>query len=101
MQAIDLTLLTKYVGRQFLDNTADQKRRIDPYFINDFRLRYTWKPGKLREVSLSILVNNLLNVKYSSNGYTYGYFGGGSEVRQNYYYPQAGRNFLAMVTLRF
>ena len=99
--ALDVTLLTKYVGLQFLDNTSDHGRKIDPYFMNDLRIRYTLKPEGVRELSISILVNNILDLKYSSNGYTYGYFGGGSTVRQNYYYPQAGRNFLAMVTIRF
>jgi len=27
--------------------------------------------------------------------------GGGTETRQNYYYPQAGKNYMAMVALRF
>ena len=47
------------------------------------------------------LANNIFDVKYSSNGSTYGYFGGGTEERQNYYYPQAGKNYLMMVALRF
>ena len=100
VEALELTLLTKYVGMQFLDNTSDPGRKIDPYCINDLRLRHTWKPEGIKEVSLSLLVNNVLDVRYSSNGYTYGYFGGGSAVRQNYYYPQAGRNFLVMMTIR-
>jgi iron complex outermembrane receptor protein len=101
VRALELTWLSKYVGNQFLDNTSDASRRIDPYWINDLRLTYTLRPAFLRELSMSLLVNNVFDVKYASNGYTYGYFGGGSEVRQNYYYPQAGRNFLAMVTIRF
>jgi iron complex outermembrane recepter protein len=96
-----VTLLTKYVGRQFLDNTSDANRQINAYFTNDVRMSYTWKPAVMREISISLLLNNIMNIKYSSNGYTYGYFGGGSEIRQNYYYPQAGRNFLAMLIFRF
>ena len=39
---------------------------------------------------------------YSSNGYTFGYFAGQDfEVRENYFYPQAPRNFLFSVMLRF
>lgn len=100
ISAVDLTWLAKYVGKQYLDNTSNDARKIDGYFINDLRVTYTWKPIYLREVSVSFLVNNILDVKYSSNGYTYGYLGGPTEYRQNYYYPQAGRNFLAMVTIR-
>lgn len=101
ISAIDLTLLSKYVGKQYLDNTSNEARKIEGYFINDLRLTYAWKPIHLRELSVSLLANNLLDVKYSSNGYTYGYLGGPMEYRQNYYYPQAGRNYLAMVTIRF
>lgn len=98
---LEVGLLTKYVGRQYLDNTSNGKRKIDPYFLNDVRITYTWKPAFLRELSLSLLANNIFDVKYSSNGYTYGYFGGDTEYRQNYFYPQAGRNYLLMMSVRF
>jgi len=98
---IEIGLLTKYVGLQYLDNTSNSRRVIDPYFINDIRLIYTIKPQGMREISISLLANNIFDVKYSNNGYTWGYLGGGSEARQNYYYPQAGRNYLMMVALRF
>ena len=99
--AIDMTLLSKYVGTQYLDNTSNENRKVDGYFINDLRLTYTWKPIYIKELSVSLLANNILDVKYSSNGYTYGYLGGSTEYRQNYYYPQAGRTYLAMLTIRF
>lgn len=94
-------LLTKYVGKQYLDNTSNEQRKINPYFINDLRLSYAWQPSFMREIALSLLASNLFNVKYSSNGYTYGFLGGPVEYRQNYYYPQSGRNYLLMVALRF
>ncbi len=97
----EVTLLSKYVGRQFLDNTADESRSIDAYFINDLRVGYSWKPKGMREITISGLLNNLFDVDYVSNGYTYGYFGGPTEYRQNFYYPQAGRNVMLMLALRF
>lgn len=95
-QGMEISLLTKYVGKQYLDNTSNENRRLDPYFTNDIRFSYTY-----RIVSLSLLLNNIFNEKYESNGYTYGYFAGATEIRQNYYYPQAGTNFMAMLALRF
>jgi iron complex outermembrane receptor protein len=74
---------------------------IDSYFVNDLRISYALHPKHVREISFSILLNNMLDVKYSSNGYTWGYLAGSSETRQNYYYPQAGRNYLAMLALKF
>jgi len=97
----EVSLLTKYVGRQFMDNTSTTSRSIDPYLTNDIRLKYYWNFRFMRELAVSLLINNVLDEKYESNGYTYGYLGGGEEYRENFYYPQAGRNFMAMLTLKF
>ncbi len=97
----ELTLLSKYVGKQYLDNTSNNKRSIEAYFVNDIRLGYSIKPQFMREINFSVLLNNVLNKKYQSNGYTWGYLGGAAEYRENYYYPQAGTNVMAMVTLKF
>lgn len=98
---VEVSLLTKYVGEQFLDNTSSAARSIDSYFVNDLRFSYTIKPTFMREISLSLLANNIFDTAYSSNGYTYGYRGGSTDYRQNFYYPQAGRNYLVMLALRF
>lgn len=102
IERLDLSLLSKYVGEQFLDNTANDARKIDAFFVNDIRVNYTFKAKSFKGVDLSLLVNNVLNEQYESNGYTFGYFGGADyEVRENYYYPQAGTNFLLSLGLRF
>lgn len=98
---LELTLLTKYVGKQYLDNTGNSARAIDDYIINDLRMTYTIKPSFMKELSFSFLANNILDETYESNGYTWGYLGGGVNYRENYYYPQAGRNFMGMITLKF
>lgn len=97
----EISLLSKFVGRQYLDNTSNKRRRLDPYAVNDVRLTYTWKPKFIQEIGFSFLVNNILAEAYESNGYTWGYLGGGEEYRENYYYPQAARNFLGMITIKF
>lgn len=101
LPALEAGLLTKYVSRQYLDNTQMESRSIDPYLVNDLRLTYDIKPEWVDRIGLSLLVNNLFNTLYSSNGYTFGYFGGAYEVRENYYYPQATTHFLAAVSVRF
>lgn len=97
----ELSWLSKYVGRQFLDNTSNAERVIDEYWVNDVRITYTLRPQKMREVSFSLLLNNVLDHEYESNGYTYGYLAGADEFRENFYFPQAGFNWMAMVALRF
>lgn len=98
---LEATLLTKYVGSQYLDNTSNSQRSIDAYVVNDLRFSYTVHPTFMKEIGLSLLINNILEEEYESNGYTWGYAGGGQQYRENYYYPQAGRNFMAMLTLKF
>jgi iron complex outermembrane receptor protein len=101
INGLEATLLTKYVGKQYLDNTQNAARGIDAYFVNDVRVQYAVTTKFIRQVSLSFLINNILDEVYESNGYTWGYLGGGDSYRENYYYPQAGRNFMAMLTLSF
>ena len=97
---LKIALLSKYVGRQFLDNTSNPDRVIKEYFVNDIRLSYSLKNVLFKEMNFSLLVNNVLDVKYSSNGYTYSY-AYGDVITENFYYPQAGINFLGGVTLKF
>jgi iron complex outermembrane recepter protein len=100
MKGAEITLLSKYVGKQYLDNTSNNKRSIPEYFVNDVRLAYTWKPSFAREIVFSFLANNILDELYESNGYTWGYMGGGETYRENYYYPQAGRNYMGMIAIK-
>ena len=86
------SLLSKYVGKQHLDNTQDENVTLDDYFINDLRFSYQINPKLLDTIELGLLVNNFLDVKYSSNGYSYG--------GTPYFYPQAGINFLLMLSVK-
>lgn len=97
-----IEFLTKYVGKQYLDNTSNDNRAIDAYLVNDLNLAYNFTIDGLGEIGLSLLINNILDEEYSSNGYTWGYYYGSENLyQQNNYYPQAGRNFLAGLTVRF
>lgn len=90
----ELSLLSKYVGRQYLDNTSNRQRSLKPYYTQDARLSYTVKNVGFKQITMMVQVNNLLNKKYEPNGYTYSYQSGGSFVTDNYYYPMAGRNYM-------
>jgi iron complex outermembrane receptor protein len=100
-RGFEATWLMKHVGKQFIDNTSNNNRMIEAYTINDVRLTYAFNPRGMRAVSFSLLLNNIFDVEYESNGYTYGYLAGPTTYRQNFYYPQAGTNLMAMVSLRF
>ena len=100
IKSLNLMLQSKYVSEQFLDNTSNNKRKLDAYQTVDARISYTIFPKKMKEISINLLVNNIFNTLYSSNGYTYSYKYG-ELITENFYYPQAGINFLLGVTMKF
>lgn len=95
------SFITKYVGQQYLDNTSNAGRMLDAYLVNDLHLTYAIHPKHMKEILLSAAVNNLFNEMYESNGYTYNYIYGGKLVVENFYFPQAGINYLAGIMLKF
>ena len=97
----EISFQSKYVGRQFLDNTSHLSRSIDPYFVENLKFSYTLITKKIfKSVDFIFQVNNLFNKKYESNGYTYNYFYGGELTVENYYFPMAPTNVLAAINIR-
>ncbi|MDR8392883.1 TonB-dependent receptor [Aliifodinibius sp. S!AR15-10] len=95
-------LISKYVSRQYLDNTENRSRSIDPYFVNDIRLGYNFTQiPYVKGLQATLQVNNVLDEEYETNGYTFGWVGGGEQQHYSYYYPQAGRNFLLQLSFKF
>ena len=108
--ALNVNILTKYVSDQYLNNTSNEDKKIDAYLVNDVAVRYSLKNTFVKELGLSLLVNNFLSEDYSSNGYTYSYAyqypGANDEMitvkeEQNAYYPQAPINFLFQLDVKF
>ena len=91
---LDLSLLSKYVGKQFIDNTSSDERMLNAYFVNNIRLAYEFKPKFISSMSLFIDVINILNERYESNAWVYSYFYEGNRNEMLGYYPQAGRHFM-------
>lgn len=97
----DIALITKFVSKQYLDNSSNDNYIIKPYCINNLHLSYTIETKPISAITLFFDVNNLFNSKYESNGWIYRYIYGGEEFRTDGYFPQAGINFMGGVTLRF
>ncbi|HLR76465.1 MAG TPA: TonB-dependent receptor, partial [Balneolaceae bacterium] len=94
--------ITKYISRQYLDNTQKTSRSIDPYLVNNLQISYDFSGIKfVQNIEASLKVNNIFNEMYSANGYTYGYIENGQEKHFNYYFPQAGTNILAQLKINF
>lgn len=100
-KSFELGLLTKFVGKQYLDNTSSNKKKLSPYFTNDLRATYSLALRKLPTINVGFFVYNILNEKYESNGYTYSYLFENDVFIENYYYPQAGRNFMISANIKF
>ena len=103
-----LSLLSKYVGDQYMSNNDSKNSMLESYFINDLNFTYQIKTNKLFDsIIFSALINNLFDIEYISNGYYYTYDDTWSNPGEVVtldgagYYPQATRNFLFGVSLKF
>ena len=101
LKGLKASFISKYVGKQYIDNTSNNERSLDPYFVNNLRINYTIMTKKIKEIGFNIFVNNLFNESYETNAWVYRYFYGGEHYVMDGYFPQAGINFLAGMSLRF
>ncbi len=98
---LDITWETKYVSRQFLDNTTNKERSIDPFSFSNIRLAFHKSILSLENVVLALDLKNVFNTRYETNGYTYGYVHAGQRSDFNYYFPQAGFHFMFSLNVDF
>ena len=96
-----LTWDSKFVGAQFIDNTSDPERMLDPYWVNDLTFSFTLSPTFLKEIHLFVQVINLLDHQYETSAWVYSYFYEGVRQKMDGYFPQAGRHFLAGLKATF
>jgi iron complex outermembrane receptor protein len=96
----ELSLIGKYVSKQYLDNTQNEARKLNPFYVQDVRMIYQFGYRTLKEVKLMLQVNNVFNKMYEPNGYTFSYIYGGELITENYYFPMAGTNFMMGVNVR-
>ncbi|TCJ12530.1 TonB-dependent receptor [Flaviaesturariibacter flavus] len=100
-KGFEVSLISKGVSKQYLDNSAQANRMLRGYFVQDAELRYNWAPTRgLSGLETFVRVNNIWNRAYESNGYTYSYKYDNSLVRENFYYPMAGTNVLVGLNVR-
>jgi iron complex outermembrane receptor protein len=92
---------TKYVGKQYIDNTSSNDRLLHSYIVNALRTEFNFKTKYVRLVTVDLALNNLFNEKYESNAWVYRYVESGQYNKMDGYFPQAGLNLMAGVTLKF
>lgn len=96
-----IALQSKYVSKQYMDNTQNESRKLDAYWVNNARLGYDFSLKGFKNINIGVLVNNIFNDKYESNGYTYSSIYPWGKTTENFYFPQAGTNFLLSLNLKF
>ena len=99
VENLELSLLSKYVSKQYLDNTGNNARALDAFYVQDFRVIYTVKKKFPKEISLIGQVSNMLNTQYEPNGYTYNYIYNNEVSVNNYYFPMAGTTVMIGVNI--
>ena len=111
IENLQFSFLSKYVGAQYLSNFSSEISTndvLDSYFTSDINIVYELETTKIfKSITFTALVNNIFNAEYVSNGYYYTFDDDYSVANQVTtmdgagYYPQATRNFLVGVTLKF
>ena len=96
-----LKLVSRYIGKQYIDNTSSNQRKLDAYFTNDIRINYSFSTNFIKEIGLYVMINNVLSETYEPNAWVYRYYYEGKEYSMDGYFPQAPVNFLAGVSLKF
>ena len=109
----EIAFISKYVSRQYLDNTSNinpdgypasdltSNRYLNAYFVNAIRLNYNFSIPAVKNIGLTLLINNIFGEKYEANGATYPDIEGGKVVNYNYFFPQAPANFLLSLNVKF
>jgi iron complex outermembrane recepter protein len=113
---LEVSLTGKHVGKQYVDNTSNENAVLDDYKYGNLRIQYKTNFGKIKDFTIKLLINNILNSSYSSNAWVYRFnspsyderpdnpytrLENGSVYNQMGYFPQAGRNFLLGFSVEF
>lgn len=97
----EIAWMSRWIGRQFIDNRGDPQNALEPYSFTNLRLRFTTSSKSLKTLELTFLLQNLFNARYSSNAWSYRYRYDDQTITDQGFFPQAGRNFLMGVRVRF
>ncbi len=101
LRNFSISLLSTYVGKQYIDNTSNDARSIDAYFVNNLRFNYSLKTNFVKQIDFILTLNNIFGEKYETNAWVYRYYYDDVEYEMNGYFPQAGFNFMFGLNLLF
>ena len=100
LKSLSFSWNSRYIGRQYIDNTSSRERSLNDYFVNGLSASYAAHPRWMKEIGFALSVNNIFSSKYESNAWVYPYLQGGKYYESNGYFPQALINYLFGIVLK-
>ncbi len=100
-RGFEAILHTQYVSKQYFTNYENTAMQLDAYCVTNLNLGYTFRTRAAKSIRLGLLINNLFDTRYESNGYGWSEAYEGEQTDHAFYFPQAPTNVLANVTVNF
>jgi len=100
LKNLSVDLMSKYVSKQYLDNSTNEDRKINAYFVEDVKVCYDVVLKNKNSIQVFLQGNNIFSEKYVANGYSFSYIYGGDFTTENYFYPMATFNFMTGITIK-
>ncbi|MBL7137505.1 MAG: TonB-dependent receptor [Bacteroidales bacterium] len=100
VKGLTASLHSRYIGKQYIDNTANDDRSLHSYFVNNLVLGYHFKLKPFSEIGINLMINNLFSQRYETNAWIYRYNLDGRQYEVNGYFPQALINYMVGITLK-
>ena len=98
---LNFSLVSSFVGKQYIDNTSNEDRILNPWFVNHLTIDYTIHKALFDQIIIRAALNNIFNEKYESNAWVYSYFYEGERYKMDGYFPQAGTHFMIGLDFKF
>lgn len=99
-KSIQLSFISKYVSKQYLDNSQNETRMLKAFYTQDVKASFEIKNKLFAKTLLMLSVNNVFNKMYQPNGYTFSYIYAGTQTTENYYFPMAGVNYNLTINIK-
>ena len=112
----ELDFISKFVGKQYIDNTSSKDRMLKDYLVNNIRFTYFWNSKIFKSAKFTFQVNNIFDLQYVSNAWIYRFISENWDPRDSDpyvnadsqrgynmagYFPEATRNYLAGLSIEF
>jgi iron complex outermembrane receptor protein len=110
-KGLNCALQSQYIGKQYMSNANIDAHLLDPYWVSNLFISYTFKLKRLKELTIGGSIYNLFNEEYENNGWASSDFTGHIDAnghvimdqRNNYagFAPQAGIHFMGNINIKF